>query len=194
MAPKISFSYLQCQVKGGARLALTRRGPWHVRLTVLDGNNLPSGVCWLLSFPAPFLPSVLFLFPQLSPGRGHSPLPSHKNPKELFSSDKVLLTLVTNGPPPCNDDSNLGCINMIRLQGLSSLEERGSGWEGAHGNLPVAVGRHQKEPGCSPWWDNRQKLKPKAQTHEEKLSHQDTSPAGDQEIVQFHRWWFSRLG
>lgn len=37
------------------------------------------------------------------------------------------------------------------------------------GHLPVAVGRQEA-------W---------VETHEEKLSHQDTSPAGDQELVQF---------
>lgn len=63
----------------------------------------------------------------------------HQRNCVLFSTDKVLLTLATNGPP--GSDDSLGCINMIRLQGLSSLEKRGFGWEGAHGGLPVAVRR-----------------------------------------------------
>lgn len=42
------------------------------------------------------------------------------------------------------------------------------------GRLPVAVGRQEA------WVETRE-----SPTHEEKLSHQDTSPAGDQELVQF---------
>lgn len=63
----------------------------------------------------------------------------HQRNCVLFSTDKVLLTLATNGPP--GSDDSLGCVNMIRLQGLSSLEKRGFGWEEAHGSLPVAVRR-----------------------------------------------------
>lgn len=42
------------------------------------------------------------------------------------------------------------------------------------GRLPVAVGRQEA------WVETRE-----GPTHEEKLSHHDTSPAGDQELVQF---------
>lgn len=59
----------------------------------------------------------------------------------MFSTDKVLLTLASNGLP--GSDDSLGCINMIRLQGLSSLEKRGVGWEGAHGSCEEMTKKSQ---------------------------------------------------
>lgn len=66
MAAKVSS--LKCQVKDGAKLALTKRGslhssgPWLVELAVLDGNDLPSGMLTVCSAFCPISTLFCFLF------------------------------------------------------------------------------------------------------------------------------------
>lgn len=141
-------------------MALTRRssstlcrGPGHMDYQPLMGTTCQVVFAACSAFlplkgrkPSRFLPPVLFLFPQLSPGRGHT-VPHQRNCL-LFSTDKVPLTLATNGSS-CNDDS-LGCTNMIRLQSLCSLERGGLVGRGLMAALGL-WGDNQKEPGCSPW-------------------------------------------